>query len=598
MMSPPLVSCIMPTRNRRRFVGQSISYFLRQDYPTRELIIVDDGEDLVGDLVPNDERIHYVHLAKRTLLGTKRNLACEMSRGELIAHWDDDDWIAPQRLSIQVRALLDSGTCVCGARDLLHFRIEAGEAWLYCYPHGERPWLAGGTLLYRRETWAAHHFPEVNVGEDNAFVWQLPADELHAVQDSFFYIALIHSGNSAYKNLKDPRWQKRPLEEVSHLLNLDRDFYVTLRNGSRPPEIRPVVSSLTVAAPFMVWDGYGSVAEPMVLGMVRAGAKVNVIALNLEKRGLTTELQELIRQSQPERGAPALLFSVPGDERAIFKDTRELFINTMWESSRLPASWPPLINRSRAVIVPTRFVAQICRDSGVTVPIEVVPEGVDPEIYHYEEPQEHEGITTLIAAMVNERKHTREGIEAWKSAFAHDPTARLIIKARFQLNNYVPDDPRIMLVDTNETTRGIAHWYRKADVLLALGNEGFGLPLVEAMACGLPVIALSSEGQSDVCEDAGDLVLAVPPARWQPSDDTHYGPAGVRGVPAVADVAAHLRWVAAHRDEARAIGRAASDWAQRHRSIWAKGPAVLDVIERYLEPARPLRQVIGNRKGS
>src|SRR5690349_11912252 len=108
MAARSLVSCTMPTRNRRRFVSQAISYFLRQDYRPRELIVVDDGEDAVGDLVPSDDQVRYVRLEQRLSLGAKRNLACGLARGELIAHWDDDDWSAPHRLSAQVEQLLDA----------------------------------------------------------------------------------------------------------------------------------------------------------------------------------------------------------------------------------------------------------------------------------------------------------------------------------------------------------------------------------------------------------------------------------------------------------------------------------------------------------
>jgi glycosyltransferase involved in cell wall biosynthesis len=38
----PIASCIIPTANRRRFVPQAIRYFLTQDYPNKELIVVDD----------------------------------------------------------------------------------------------------------------------------------------------------------------------------------------------------------------------------------------------------------------------------------------------------------------------------------------------------------------------------------------------------------------------------------------------------------------------------------------------------------------------------------------------------------------------------
>src|SRR4051794_6644602 len=82
----PLVTCAMPTRNRRGFVTQAILYFLRQTYQRKELIVIDDGEDAVADLMPEDERIRYVRLDRRLPIGAKRNLACELGRGDVIAH--------------------------------------------------------------------------------------------------------------------------------------------------------------------------------------------------------------------------------------------------------------------------------------------------------------------------------------------------------------------------------------------------------------------------------------------------------------------------------------------------------------------------------
>ena len=95
----------MPTFDRRSFVPQSVRYFLRQDYPAKELVIVDDGPEPVSDLLPADPRIVYHRLEARTVLGAKRNLACELARGSVIVHWDDDDWASPERVSVQVAAL-------------------------------------------------------------------------------------------------------------------------------------------------------------------------------------------------------------------------------------------------------------------------------------------------------------------------------------------------------------------------------------------------------------------------------------------------------------------------------------------------------------
>jgi glycosyltransferase involved in cell wall biosynthesis len=499
--------------------------------------------------------------------------------------------MSTDRLTVEVAELLAGGADACGLRDVFYYRPDAGDAWLYRYPEDEGPWLAGGTLLYRRAVWAEHPFSELNAGEDSAFVSSLPPERLRPVTETHIYVALIHPDNTAAKNLADPRWRPQPLHEISRLLSADRAFYAALRNG---PVLWPhattaaVLSPLTVCAQFDVASGYGSMAEYLVLGMARAGADVRVAPISLDATGMTEEFRGILERSREDIAGPVLYFSWPRAELSRFADSGNLFLNTMWESSRLPDGWAERLNRARAVIVPTRFVARACRDSGVTVPIEVIPEGVDPAVYHYEERARRAGLTTLIIGPIDDRKHVLKGVAAWKQVFANDADARLLIKTSYNYRNYVPDDPRILYMDRAERTRGIAHWYRQAHVLLALGNEGFGLPLVEAMATGLPVIALNSEGQMDVCEDAAQHLLPISPEEWRPCT-TAFGPGGVRGVPGVDAVAERLGWVAEHRDEARAMGRAASEWATANRNIWKKGPAVLDVIERCSRPPRPLR---------
>ena len=588
----PLVSCIMPTFNRRSFVRQALWYFLRQDYPNKELIVLDDGDDAVADLMPADERIRYVRLDRRMPLGAKRNTACEMGRGELIAHWDDDDWIAPHRLSTQVRELIESGADVGGSAELLHYGVESGEAWLYRRRPAERPWVAGPTLLYRRDAWARTPFPEIGVGEDEQFIARQPAERIRAARDPHLLVALIHRGNTSAKRLADPRWERRPLEEVSRLLAHDREFYATLRNGPQRPRQKCAQETITVAAPMLVYDGYGSLAELVILGMRDAGATINLVPLHLDPNGLRDATRELLRRSSPTISDATLYFCWPRPELERFRSARDLFIYTMWESGRLPTDWPRRLAGMRAVFVPTRFVAEVCRSSGVSTAVEVIPAGVDPAVYSYIERPDRAGLTTLIVGTVIARKHVREAIAGWKLAFDGDRDARLIVKSRFRYGNYRPDDPRILFTDDNEPTRGIAHWYEKADVVVAVGSEGFGLPLVEGMATGLPVIALGSEGQGDTCAEAGpERVLAIAPERWEEANEPEFGRCGLRGVPGVRDIAARLRWVAGHRDEARAMGKAASEWVLQHRNVWNTGPAVLDAMERHARPARSLRRV-------
>ena len=221
----PLVSCVMPTYNRRQFLPLAISYFQRQDYPNRELIILDDGDDRVGDLIPADPRIRYVELERRMVLGAKRNLACQLANGEFIAHWDDDDWIAPHRLTYQVSSLLQSGADLCSTSRQLYFEPSAPAAWLYEYPASLRRWLAGNVLCYRKSMWVRNPFRELAIGEDIRFCAAATAANALALSDHTIAVGLIHATNSSRKVVTGRYWSPRPIEEVLRVIGDDYTAY-------------------------------------------------------------------------------------------------------------------------------------------------------------------------------------------------------------------------------------------------------------------------------------------------------------------------------------------------------------------------------------
>lgn len=224
--SAPLVSCLMPTYNRRWFVAQTIRYFQRQDYPHRELIILDDGSDAIADLVPNDPLIRYQRLARRQTIGAKLNLGCEMAQGDFIAHWDDDDWVAPWRLSYQIQALqANSEVDLCGLDHLLYYQPQQKRGWQYCYPAGQRPWVCGNTFLYRRALWQRHPHPAINEGHDTRYVWQLPAKKILPLDRPEFLVALIHAGNTSPKRTISRRWQPYAVEAIKQLMGSDWSIY-------------------------------------------------------------------------------------------------------------------------------------------------------------------------------------------------------------------------------------------------------------------------------------------------------------------------------------------------------------------------------------
>jgi len=221
----PLVTCIMPTYNRRRFVPRAIEYFLRQDYDRAELLIVDDGTEPVRDLVPVHPRVRYVALPSRLTVGAKRNVACEQASGELILHWDDDDWHAPRRIRYQVEVLLKHGADVCGLDHILFYDTRDRSAWTYRYPSGERGWLYGNSLCYRRAFWERNRFPDVQTGEDTTFIWQAADARLLPLADSTFHVSIMHGHNVSAHEVSGSYWQRHDPGILRQILGSDTSFY-------------------------------------------------------------------------------------------------------------------------------------------------------------------------------------------------------------------------------------------------------------------------------------------------------------------------------------------------------------------------------------
>jgi glycosyltransferase involved in cell wall biosynthesis len=248
----PRVSCIMPTANRRPFVPQAIAAFLAQDYENRELIIIDDGTDSVEDLVPNDARIHYVRGVRGLSLGAKRNEACRLAQGEIIMHWDDDDWHAGWRLSYQVGALLAEQADICGLDRMWFYDAENQRAWQYVY-QGRPRWLAGGSFCYRKTVWERRPFADISAGEDTRFVREAPFRKVFALARDDFYVARIHSRNTCRKQPGGSSWHSIPADKIRALIDAavtgPAPDGVTLLHGREPPRSRAVKPLVTCIMP-------------------------------------------------------------------------------------------------------------------------------------------------------------------------------------------------------------------------------------------------------------------------------------------------------------------------------------------------------------
>jgi glycosyltransferase involved in cell wall biosynthesis len=210
-MKQPLVTCIMPTANRQKFIPYAIEYFLQQDYPNTELVIIDDGRESAISLLPDNPTIRYFYTNPIGTIGLKRNYAIERASGEIIMHWDDDDWHAADWITQQVNFLHASGADISGIKHVNYFSPLMNIFWQGDADNRNNPnsrtWLNGATLAYWKSFWEKFPFKDLQKGEDDEFI-QSPGAKVFAHDYIDGFVAILHPDNTTVKSFENPRHKR------------------------------------------------------------------------------------------------------------------------------------------------------------------------------------------------------------------------------------------------------------------------------------------------------------------------------------------------------------------------------------------------------
>ena len=197
---------------------------------------------------------------------------------------------------------------------------------------------------------------------------------------------------------------------------------------------------------------------------------------------------------------------------------------TMLETDRIPEEWVRQANLMDEVWCPSEFNRKTFNDSGVTRPIYVVPLGVDPDYFNpkLKSRRVTDNFTFLSIFEWGERKAPEVLLHSFNREFratepvilickvtnvdagvnVHDEIRKLELDPRggrivFSLNDLIP-------------TYQLGVLYRSADCfVLPTRGEGWGMPIIEAMACGLPVIATDWSAHCDFMTDTNSYPLEV-----------------------------------------------------------------------------------------
>jgi len=104
-MKRPLVSVVIPTRNRPELVCRAVKSALGQTYEEIEVVVVVDGPDqstVLSLTELSNPRIKIIALEKNVGGSDARNIGAQKASGEWIAFLDDDDEWVPEKIERQV----------------------------------------------------------------------------------------------------------------------------------------------------------------------------------------------------------------------------------------------------------------------------------------------------------------------------------------------------------------------------------------------------------------------------------------------------------------------------------------------------------------
>ena len=339
--------------------------------------------------------------------------------------------------------------------------------------------------------------------------------------------------------------------------------------------------------------GLGVLSRGLAGSLERHGVPFSIVSVGHDWGG-TVPLGDLGARVVPDSAGmvhPVNLYAVPlvAFEK-LFQECPWLLgarrmhvLAMMWEASALPPAWIDTLGRFDAVLAASGFIANLAANAlPTTAVIEApfplqLPEGVRADRGRFGLPEE----ATVFAASLDPnsdpaRKNPLGHVQAFRQAFPPDVTdVRLAIRvnnADTSLGRATLDgitqaaggDPRVSLILGPLTYAEVLGFYASSDVFVSLHRgEGLGLPLMESMALGKPVIATAWSGNTSFMDYGCACPVRFRKVRvvghWKFFQPSFLGARAFWADPILEDAVAWMRRLHADRGLRERIGRAASE---------------------------------------
>lgn len=306
-----------------------------------------------------------------------------------------------------------------------------------------------------------------------------------------------------------------------------------------------------------------------------------------QPNSIPSELRPLLKA--PDINYPAFVFWYPQSFEqlvGVFPKTIGYYI---FEYTNIPKEYVAIINQLDVICTASEWGRGVLKANGVTTKIEVVPGGVNTKKFNKTLRKKYTNGEQFIFGHVGKlenRKNTELLIESFLSKFKGNDKVKLLLSIT---NPHIKENPK----DIIETKFGkhsniefvpfiddIRNFYKRIHCAVFPTNaEGIGLPIVEAMACGIPTITSFNSGITEYATEENAILLIH--LKKIPVYDEHFFPdAGQFGfweTPSQEELAQKMEDVFLDYDTYLKIGDNAADFMENKFS-WKIAAEKLDSV--------------------
>lgn len=293
---------------------------------------------------------------------------------------------------------------------------------------------------------------------------------------------------------------------------------------------------ILIIGPVNAFGGYGSVVRCYIDGLMQLGCDVKIDSYDDYHVGYPLGH---LRQSLYSE---ASIKNHPGWQPDVILNCSSMnwrksmipqIVSTSWETDKLDNRITTTINNVNAIALWSSYNRHVY--DNIHSNVSIVPLGVDTVTFDKKlnfNSAPNETFTVLSNGKWEYRKNFSTLIKAFSNVFGGNKKAFLKIHT-FPFNAsmeeiqqiaamYNTNGTNIEISTGNMTEAELVKWYHSGDVYaMASRAEGFGVPYLEAMSCGLPLISSKVGGHRDFVSDDvsflvdGDIREVIPHSVYQ-----------------------------------------------------------------------------------